>query len=491
MHAKLCPTLAGFVTALAISIQGCSTASSGGSPNGAGNSGASPGGGSAPMQPSGGSAATQGGSGSVQAGTSGVEPAGGQVGAGGTTSGMGGSSSAGTSAAGVGAAAGTSGGGSAPLGPAIGAAQFAAGDLDPASDGGTLTFQNIGKVGAYPSRRAPGSAACDVKNTADCCLTSYQETTDKLTPWNEDLIVTLRGPIQVKQFVVYQPAAMNDAEWDVVTAWDAASAAQAFGISFNGNGTPNAKFAGTVGSECITDVMTATPFGCAAMSSPLCDSSAGLPKNLGWAGSKLFVLTARMPMMGGAKLDAATACGQGTTNNWYNAPWIGISLGELVRENKFGPCNCYSSPANPNDGNGCGQFNAFEVVNDNNAYQNFDVFSTNFFGYGGYVGEGPCGKSCNLTGVGPADLIDKSTSKTATKGGVTVAGGATAHVAFRRPEDGYRYVLVLFDVTTRQVQMAVIHPSKVPASAAGLLPTLPRTLPRASIDSLLALRLPG
>jgi hypothetical protein len=196
-------------------------------------------------------------------------------------------------------------------------------------------------------------------------------------------------------------------------------------------------------------------------------------------------------MQGGTKVGAATACGQGTGNNWYNAPWIGISLGELVRENKFGPCNCYSSPVNPNDGNGCGQFNAFEVVNDNNTYQNFDIFSTNFFGYGGYVGEGPCGKNCNLAGVGPADLIDKSTSKPATKGGITVAGGQAAHVAFRRPEDGYRYILVLFDVNTRQVQMAVIHPSKVPAAAAGLLPTLPRSLGRATIDALLGMRLPG
>jgi len=53
------------------------------------------------------------------------------------------------------------------------------------------------------------------------------------------------------------------------------------------------------------------------------------------------------------------------------------------------------------------------------------------------------------------------------------------------------YVLVLFDVNTRQVQMAVIHPSKLPAATAGLLPTLPRSLGRATIDALLALRLPG
>lgn len=130
-------------------------------------------------------------------------------------------------------------------------------------------------------------------------------------------------------------------------------------------------------------------------------------------------------------------------------------------------------------------------MNDNNDFQNFDVFSSNVFSYAGNVGEGPCGKQCDLAGVGPADLIDKATSQPATKGGVTTQGGAFAHVALRRPTDGYRYVLVLLDVSTRQMQLALIHPSRIPPAAAGLLPALPRSLGRATIDALLALRLPG
>ena len=337
MRAKLCPTLAAFFATLAISVQGCSTDPDGKNSGAAGSGALNPGAGTGSnMQPGGGTGgANSGGGSSVQAGTSGMQPGGGQVGAGGTSGTAGSVSNGG-------------GGGSAPIGPAIGAAQFAAGDLDAASDGGTLTFQNIGKAGSYPSRRDTASnAACDVKKTDTCCLTTNPVASDMLTPWDQDLIVTLRGPIQVKQFVVYQPSA-NAAQWDVVSAWDAASVGQAFGIAFNGNATPNAKFAGTVGSQCVADAMTDEPFGCGPMSSPYCDAkAAGIPKNLGWAGSKLFVIAARMPMMGGAKIDAATACGQGTANNWYNAPWIGISLGELVREDKFGPCNCYSSPANP------------------------------------------------------------------------------------------------------------------------------------------------
>ncbi len=385
----------------------------------------------------------------------------------------------------------TGNGGSAPAGPAIGPAKFDAGDLDTASDGGTLTFTNLGKVGFYPSRRDPASGTCDVYSNGTCCMTKHPLADDKLTPWNEELIVTLRGPIQLKQFVVYtaDDTGMN---WNVQSAWDSQAPANAFGIAFDGNATKNAKFAGTIGSECVADAMTDKAFPCGPNSVPYCPAGGGGPKNYGWSGSKLFVMTARMPMMGGDKLDAATACGTGTSNGWYNAPWIGISLGELIREGKFGDCNCYGkTPPEWYAGDGCGQINAFEVVNDNNDYQNFDVFSSNIFAYYGNVGEGPCGKNCNLTGVGPADLIDKATSMPAAKGGVTAFGGTAAHVAFRRPTEGYRYVLALFDVNTRQMQLAIIHPSKIPAAAAGLLPTLPRSLGRATIDSLLAMRLPG
>jgi hypothetical protein len=409
--------------------------------------------------------------------TAGATSGGAQVGSGG----MSGSSPT----AGSGPQAGTG-----PAGPAIGAAEFAAGELDAVSDGGTLTFQNLGKAGAYPSRRDPASGMCDRYSNGACCMTAKQVTSDKLTPWDEELIVTLRGPMQIKQFVVYTPGAAADGPWNVASAWDSRKPGEAFGIAFDGNATKDAPFVGTVGSECLADVMTDQVFPCGPNSVPYCPAGGG-PKNYGWGGSKLFVLTARMPMVGGPKFDAATTCPAPPPNNWHNAPWLGISLGELVREGKFSDCNCYGkTPVDWYAGDGCGQINAFEVVNDNNDFQNFDVFSSNVFAYYGNVGEGPCGKACNLSGTGPADLIDKSNSQPASKGGVTTFGGAAAHVAFRRPSEGYRYILALFDVNSRQMQLAVIHPSKVPASAAGLLPSLPETIDRATVDALLGLRLP-
>jgi hypothetical protein len=162
-----------------------------------------------------------------------------------------------------------------------------------------------------------------------------------------------------------------------------------------------------------------------------------------------------------------------------------------VRSGKFGDCHCYAKdPAQWFLADGCGQFNAFEVINDNNDFQNFDLFSTNLFAYHGYVGQGPCGKNCNLDAVGPADLIDKRSSQPAIRGGITTPEAAD-DVAFRRPADGYRYVIVLLDVATRTIQLAIIHPSKIPGPAAPLLPALPHGISRAVIDSLVNMRLPG
>jgi hypothetical protein len=388
------------------------------------------------------------------------------------------------------AEAGTNAAGSPPGGAELGAVPLDEEELDAVSDGGTLTFQNLGKEGVYPSRRDPASGACDAYESGACCMTKRQVTSDDLTPWNEELVLTLRGPLQLKQLVVY--TSEDEQQWDARSAWSSAEPAAAFGVTFHGNATPGAALTETIGSECLVDVMTDEPFPCGAGSVPYCPAEGGGPKSYGWGGSKLFVLLARMPQMGSPRLDATTACGTGTTNGWYNAPWIGLSLGELIREGKFGDCNCYGrTPKEWYAGDGCGQINAFEVVNDNNEFRNFDLLSSNIFSYAGNVGEGPCGERCDLTGVGPADLVDKATSLPARAGGVTTQGGGFAHVAFRRPTEGYRYVLALLDVRTRQMQLAVIHPRKIPSAARGLLPSLPRSLGRATIDALLGMRLPG
>jgi hypothetical protein len=383
---------------------------------------------------------------------------------------------------------GSPGGAPGGLDSGLGPAQFAAGELDAVSHGGTLTFQQIGASGWYPSIRDPASGLCDVTNTQACCRTAHAVSSNQLTPWSEDLILTLRGPMLVKQLAVYQPSPADSGAWRLVSAWDSRAPGSPGGLAFSGNGTETAGFPGAVGTECLVNVSTDLAFGCGKGSLPYCPASS-TDQHAGWKGSKLFVLLARMPHAGSA--GAGQACSKDASGNWYDAPWIGLSVGELVRAGSFSSCQCYAKdPASWWLADGCGQFNVFEVVNDNGSYKNLGVFSTNFIGYAGYVGEGPCGPQCDASKLAASvDLIAKATDTEAAQGAIaTPSQGPGA--AFRRPDQGYRYFIVLLDVDTRTVQLGIVHPSAIPSSATTILPGLPATVFREAIDALLALRLP-
>jgi hypothetical protein len=421
--------------------------------------------------------------------------AGGGSSSGGSTSG-GSSGAGGTSPLDSGQATSTGGGG---LGTsdadatidagALGAAVFAAGELDSPSNGGTITFQNIGKAGTFPSRRDPATGACNVPSAAGCCRTAFDVTGDELTPWDEDLIMSLRGPLLVRQIVTYQPSPTNAALWQLVAAWDDRAPTSATGLAFTGNQTETRGFTGAIGTECIVDTSTDRLFSCGPGSIPYCPPPGNARKYYGWEGSKMVVLLSTMPYASSGKV--AGPCSQTNTGNWYNAPWVGLSHGELIRSGAFGSCQCYAANVNAGSvGDGCGQFNVFETVNDNNSFRNFDVYSTNLTAYSGYVGEGPCGSACNATLFPPtADLISKATSLEASRGVVTGPGVAVG-AAFRRPENGYRYFVILLDVATRTVQLAIVHPLKIPGAMGSFLPNFPRVIPRSAVDATLGARLP-
>src|SRR5262249_24046012 len=153
------------------------------------------------------------------------------------------------------------------------------------------------------SRRDPARGSCDAYQKDSCCMARREITSDQLTPWDEELILTLRGPLALKQLAVYQPAGDD---WQPVSAWDARAPGAARGTSFRSGAKSD--FSGSVGSECLVDVASATAFACGNGSSPFCPTSANLQR-VGWAGAKLFVLLASMPHAGQAS--AGSACAQG------------------------------------------------------------------------------------------------------------------------------------------------------------------------------------
>jgi hypothetical protein len=261
-------------------------------------------------------------------------------------------------------------------------------------------------------------------------------------------------------------------------------------MAFKGNGTEQNGFSGVVGSECLVDVSTDTPYPCGPGSVPYCP--AGATQYYGWKGSKLIIVQASMPHANSSAIDNSQHCSNDSGGGWWDAPWIGLSHGELVRSGKFGDCHCYAKdPAQWWLADGCGQFNAFEIVNDNNQYRNLEVFSTNLFAYHGYVGEGPPGAGCDISGIEPeADLVGRSTGAEALTGGIVTPERGSG-TAFRRPLDSDRYFIMLLDVPTRTIQLALIHPQNVPSPVAALLPGLPPQVQQTTIDNLRALRLPS
>jgi hypothetical protein len=409
--------------------------------------------------------------------------------AGGTSSGgssanggAGNASSGGTNPGGAGAAGVSSAGAAGALSAGGGLGTFTGIDFGAASDGGTVTFQNIGKAGSYLSVCAP--------NGSMCCKQTKTITGNQLTPWDEDLIMTLRGPLDIKQFATYQPTTEGQpSNWQLVSSWDVRTPSAAKGIAFSGDAAPNTAFNGIVGSTCLVNASTDKAFGCGPASSPYCAATSG-NKNLGWAGSKMFVFLASMPHVGTGGITTAQNCGA-VTNGWHDAPWIGLSVGELIRAGAFSSCQCYE--VTPYHGDGCGQINALEVINDNDTsgnYKNLEIFSSNFFGYAGDFG-GPCGtNNCNTSAI--PSTVDLVAGSMAAPAGVLGSGDPikSPNGFLRRPTTGYRYFILLLDVTTRTVQYAIVHPSKVPAALGALLPSLPSQIPQSTVDSVIQLRLP-
>jgi hypothetical protein len=471
---KMRGALFGSVTSAALALLGFLACSNGGSQGGpmssAGGSSTTSGAGNGTTQ--GGMSTSGGGTTNIPGGGNTVQPGGGNM----TVAGGG---------QGMGVSGNGTGGVAVPVGEGdLGPADYAQGELDGASNGATITFQDVGGTGWYPSRRDPATGPCDVTNANNCCMTQHQLTTNQLTPWNEELSMTLRGPMVVKQIVAYQPGQGDT--WARVSAWDSRGTSE--GLAFWGNDAQNG-FSGRVGSVCEVEVAPDKPYPCGAGSVPYCPT--GNDKYYGFAGSKLIVVLAWNPHTGTGVVDDV-AC-DGEDAGWHDAPWIGLTHGELVRSGRYSGCHCWSKPPNAYAQDGCGQFNVFEVVNDNNSFANFDVFSTNLVSYAGYIGEGPCGGGCNATALpATADLLNKQNggNMAATMGAVSGPGKPTG-AAFVRPDQGFRYFVTLLDESTRTVQIALVHPSKIPPSVAALLPNFPLEIQRATIDALVGLRLPG
>ncbi|WP_437878407.1 DUF2403 domain-containing lipoprotein [Sorangium sp. So ce513] len=426
----------------------------------------------------------------------------GEGGAGGTasagpsasTTGTGGSPSTGATGTGGSPSAGATGTGGSPSTGTTGAG----GGLGPhpaepstPTRGGTMTFTNIGAPGWWPRRidRRPGDPACDHKDGNDtwgghCCMTEHHTTSDRLAPFDEEMTLIMKA-IRVKQLAVYQPGS-DPAAWPMISSWDARTGVGSNLLVTQGQST-SADFTGDLTkTDCVTYFMQDRPFACGDGKDYYCPDDPGV-MHLGWAGSKLIVFLASMTF-DDAGVEKCNGEGQG-----HPGPWVAFVASELIRDGgrKWnGLCNCYSKTGTVGDG--CGEINVFEVVMDGNDYSNREFMSTGVRSYQkGHIGGSVCGSGCDRDAFADdVEVVDACAQRAYEEGPVIEAGGRSDGCPTWRRPVGDRYFMILLDEAQRAIQVAVIHPERIPAAAAEMLPELPGRLSRGAIDAMLSMRLP-
>ncbi|HET7539912.1 MAG TPA: DUF2403 domain-containing lipoprotein [Polyangiaceae bacterium] len=372
---------------------------------------------------------------------------------------------------------------------ALGAYPFTA---SPVTRGGTMTFSNVGAPGWWPRRidREAGDAACDYKDGSDtwgahCCMKKQATDSTQLAPFDREMTLILKA-IDVKQLAVYQPDGARADVWQRVSDWDRRTGA-GHNLWFTQKGDGSATFLGDLSkNDCVGYLSQAPVFACGDGSDYYCPNDPGV-LHRGFSGSKLIVFLASMNFE-----DAGVAACDGNGAG-HPGPWVAFVASELIRDGgrKWnGACNCYSKTGSVGDG--CGEINVFEVVMDNNDYSNREFASTGVRSFqAGHVGGAVCGSGCDRNAF-PSDVevVDACKKSAYSSGPELVVGGDTDGCPVWRRPDGDRYFFILLDERARAIQVGVIHPSAVPAAAAGLLPEVPAALTRSTIDALLALRLP-
>jgi hypothetical protein len=230
-----------------------------------------------------------------------------------------------------------------------------------------ITIDHVGTAGTYPRVTSMNPGTFGQPCPADACMKTSESVSGPLSPFDEEITVVFRGPMEIYDIGVYQP---SGADWTRVSRWDRCGSSDLVFLNNKGGGksgiwtqcggnsqswaTADGKdsaagerpFSGVLDNEVEVNVLTAKP--CAgADDASECGFSSGVALH-GWAGAKLFAVRARMPRYTGAP---------GT--NYTDAPAIWMLNARIVRTAQYG-CNCrgVGSPG------GCGELDVAEVLSD-------------------------------------------------------------------------------------------------------------------------------
>lgn len=246
------------------------------------------------------------------------------------------------------------------------AAQVKPNNLATTSTSGALSalkYTNVGGSGSYNevTNILPGTfPTCDAN---PFCVTQPKQITGNLAPFDDEMTVAFRGPLNLYNIAVYQPTNSSSATWKQVSSWAAdqessnlvfmnnmggqesgewsicAGSSQSYA---SGDWTASAKSAnaelakGALDETHEINIMT----GAACTSSDPCTGFSRGTANHGWAGSKFFVFEFDMP----ASSDAT------------KVPAIWALNAQIVRAAQYG-CNCRG--VGPG---GCGELDILETL---------------------------------------------------------------------------------------------------------------------------------
>ncbi|KAI0919213.1 hypothetical protein AcW1_003355 [Taiwanofungus camphoratus] len=246
-------------------------------------------------------------------------------------------------------------------------------NLVPVSTSGSITslkYTNVGGPGTYNQviDLIPGDfPACTVNPS---CVTQPKTVSGALAPFDDEMTMVFRGPMNIYNIAVYQPGGNSNSTWSLASSWASgqepsnmvfmnnmggdlsgnwsicggASQSYANGSWTGSAATPNAQvISGYLQETDEINIMTDSP----CDSSNPCDGFSRGTANHAWAGSKMFVVTFDMP----------------PSSSPSNVPAIWMLNGQVVRSAQYG-CNCRGTGAT-----GCAELDVLEVLTGGNPNQ--------------------------------------------------------------------------------------------------------------------------
>lgn len=125
----------------------------------------------------------------------------------------------------------------------------APGNLEPPSTSGALSalkYTSVGGSGSYKqvTNMIPGTfPSCTVNPS---CIQSSKSVSGNLAPFDEDITFNFRGPMQINNIAVYQPASASASTWKLTSSFTPNKAPQNMVFMNNLGGTASGEWSSTL-----------------------------------------------------------------------------------------------------------------------------------------------------------------------------------------------------------------------------------------------------